>query len=243
MCREDGFEYTGRVAGPDSVRHPRWRNGAPWRDPDVWHVLAVGAAAAVLTAGLAYAWFFARTLRTAQRSGRDSGEARCAIVFGKRLAGGRPDREFRWRLRHALRLLRARPELIVLLAGGTEPDAVLSEAEAGRRWLLGRMPEAAPRLLVEERSRDTVDNLREARRLLPSGPVALISNRYHLARCAVLARSLAFDARCCAAEPWLRYDAATWRRLGLEAGYHMLFVLGRRWARLIGHRRMLSRVS
>ena len=31
--------------------------------------------------------------------------------------------------------------------------------------------------------RDTVDNLREVRALLPPGPVALLSNRYHLARC------------------------------------------------------------
>lgn len=50
-----------------------------------------------------------------------------------------------------------------------------SEAETARRWLLRRMPEAESRLVTEERSRDTLDNLREARHLLPQGTIALLS--------------------------------------------------------------------
>lgn len=224
--------------------NPRWRNGSPWRDPDVLHVLMVGSIATILTAGVVYLWFLGRTVRDARRASREPGDAGSVIVFGKRLVGLRPDREFRWRLRHALRLLRANPQLRVLLAGGPSgAEGTPSEAETARRWLLRRMPEAAPRLLVEERSRDTIDNLREARTLLPAGTVALLSNRYHLARCLVLARSLGIDARACAAEPALRGSPGTIARLALEAGYHTLFVVGRSWARLIGHRRMLSRVS
>ena len=226
-----------------AVAH-RWRNGSPWRDPDVLHVLLVGIVVTVLTVGGVYLWFFARTFRVARYAQRDSGAAASAIVFGKRLSQGRPDREFRWRLRHALRLLRTKPTLIVLLAGGRSDSLdAPSEAEIARRWLLRRMPEAAPRLLIEERSLDTVDNLREARQLLPHGRIALLSNRYHLARCQVLARSLGLDAQVCAAEPRLRYNLRTIAHLGLEAGYHTLFVVRRNWARVIGHRRMLARVS
>lgn len=234
-----GAEYrrTGQAAH-------RWRNGSPWRDPDILHVLLVGLVVTVLTAGGTYLWFFAHTVRVARRTTQNPGEARSVIVFGKRLTHGGPDREFLWRLRHALRLLRARPDLTVLLAGGRSgPEGMPSEAETARRWLLRRMPDAVSRLLVEERSLDTVDNLREARHLLPNGRIALLSNRYHLARCVALARSLDLDAHACAAEPRLRGDARTLRRLALEAGYHMLFVVGRGWARLIGHRRMLARVT
>lgn len=223
--------------------NPRWRNGSPWRDPDILHVLVVGAPATLLSAGLVYLWFLRRTWSVARGAGRDPGDARSVIVFGKQLRDGRPDAEFRCRLRHALRLLRAHPQLPLLLTGGhSDGPEHPSEAEAARRWLLRRMPEAAPRLHIEQRSRDTVDNLREVRALLPPGPVALFSNRYHLARCQALARSLDIDARVCAAEPALRLSAATCNRLVLEAGYHTLFVVGSAWARLIGHRRMLSRV-
>lgn len=224
--------------------NPRWRNGSPWRDPDVLHVLAVGAAATVLSAGLVYLWFLWRTWTVARAAGRDPGGAASVIVFGKQLREGCPDREFRWRLRHALRLLRAHPALPLLLTGGhSDGPNQASEAEVARRWLLRRMPEAASRLHVEQRSRDTVDNLREVRALLPVGPVALLSNRYHLARCQVLAHSLGMDVRVCAAEPALSLSRGNLRRIALEAGYHMLFVVGRRWAALIGHQRMLSRVS
>lgn len=241
--RATGIGENAAMASPVDG-NPRWRNGSPWRDPDVLHVLAVGIGATVLTAGGVYAWHLARTVGVARRAPRDPGAVASVVVFGKRLVEGRPDAEFRWRLRHALRLLRADPDLVVLLTGGSgggpgEP----SEAEVARRWLLRRMPEAAPRLRVEPRSRDTADNLREARALLPPGPVALLSNRYHLARCLVLARALGLDARACAAEPVLRTRRGGLRRLLLEAGYQTLFVVGLRWARLIGHRRMIGRVT
>lgn len=222
----------------------RWRNGSPWRDPDLLHVLAVGVGATVLTAGGVFAWHLARTVGTARAAPRDPGPVASVVVFGKRLVGGRPDAEFRWRLRHALRLLRGDPDLVVLLTGGAsgvpgEP----SEAEVARAWLLRRMPEAAPRLRIEARSLHTVDNLREARALLPPGPVALLSNRYHLPRCLVLARALGLDARPCAAEPSLRTGRDSLRRLVLEAGYCTLLVVGLGWARLIRHRRMIGRVT
>lgn len=226
------------------LANPRWRNGAPWRDPDVLHVLAVGALATLLTAGVLYLWFLWRTWSLARRAPCEPGGAASIVVFGKQLREGRPDREFRWRLRRALALLRRHPQIAVLLTGGhSAGDAHPSEAEVARQWLLSRHPDAAPRVHVETRSRDTVDNLREVRALLPAGPVALLSSRYHLARCAVLAQSLGMDVRLCAAEPALRLSRATAARMALEAGYHLLFVVGRRWALLIGHRRMLSRVS
>src|SRR5690606_28579161 len=224
--------------------NPRWRNGAPWRDPDVWHVLAVGALAALLTGGLAYLVCLWRTWSVARRAGCHPADARSIILFGKRLDGDAPDREYRWRLRRALRLLRSHPHLPLLLTGGPAAgDGRPAESEVAMRWLLAYMPAAAHRLHVERRSRDTVDNLRGVRTLLPSGPVALLSNRYHLARCRLLARSLGLDVRVCAAEPALRLTRRNLARLALEAGYPLLFLVGRRWALLIGHRRMLSRVS
>lgn len=223
--------------------NPRWRNGSPWRDPDVLHVLVVGALATVLSAGLVYLWYLWRTWSVARRAPCEPADAASIVVFGKQLRNGRPDVEFRWRLRRALAVARKQPQLAVLLTGGHSAGAAHpSEAEVARQWLLTRLPEAASRLHVEHRSRDTVDNLREVRHLLPPGPVVLLSNRYHLARCQVLARSLGMTVQLCAAEPVLRMTPAMTGRLAREAGYHLLFVVGRRWAMLIGHRRMLSRV-
>lgn len=73
-------------------------------------------------------------------------------------------------------MLCANPRLRLLLTGGFgDVSDAASEAETARRWLLRRMPEAESRLVTEERSRDTLDNLREARHLLPQGTIALLS--------------------------------------------------------------------
>jgi hypothetical protein len=73
--------------------------------------------------------------------------------------------------------------------------------------------------------------------------VTLLSNRYHLARCALFARQLGFDWELCAAEPKLPLGPTTLWRLAGEAAYVCWIDIGTRWARLIGHRRMLARVT
>ena len=77
--------------------------------------------------------------------------------------------------------------LLLLSGGGTGP---VSEAEIMRRMALARgVPDAA--LLVEPESRDTVENAREAARLLRSRggrKVLLVSDRAHLPRAVLLFR-------------------------------------------------------
>ena len=113
-------------------------------------------------------------------------------------------------------------------------------------------------LQLEAQSRDTLQNLRNARELLHGAArrvmaggagkdalprVTLLSNRYHLARCALFARQLGFDCELCAAEPHLPLGPRTLLRLAGEAAYVCWSDLGTRWARLIGPRRMLARVT
>jgi hypothetical protein len=111
-------------------------------------------------------------------------------------------------------------------------------------------------LPLEAQSRDTLQNLRNARTLLDAGTAAegaatlavpprvtLLSSRYHLARCALFAQQLGFDWELCAAEPSLRFSPGNVLHIAFEAGYVCWTDLGTRWARLIGHRRMLARVT
>jgi len=93
---------------------------------------------------------------------------------------------------------------------------------------------------------DTLENLRNVRDLLaPYGRVrvALLSSRYHLARCAFLAQQLGFEFELVAAEDRFVPSLARMRRLVLEAGYILCADVGMRWARLIGHQRMLEWVT
>ena len=220
----------------------------PWRhlrDVDVWHSLIVAALATAATLGLLWVAWFAYALRLATRSATDAPRARTLLLFGKKLVRGRPDADYGARIARVHALAVADPSRRVLLLGGaadggtTEADAALARLVA-----LGLPRGVAP--VCEDASTDTLENLRNARDLLGAAarePAALVTSRYHLARCVLLARALGFDAEPVAADARFSWRPRLVARLALEAGYCLWLDVGTRWARLIGHARMLEKVT
>ncbi|NZA28642.1 YdcF family protein [Luteimonas sp. SJ-92] len=215
-------------------------------DRDALHALAVAAAACALSLGLVYLAYFVHVLRVARTAPCLPGRGDCVLVFGKHAPGGRIDADFEARLARTMALWRLRPPRQVVLLGGG-PPGVPTEAELARGALLALgLANDAP-LQLESQSRDTLQNLRNAREMLRAdialGTVTLLSSRYHLARCALLARQLGLEPELCAAEPQWRWRPVALWRVAAEAAYVCWADIGSRWARLIRHRRMLARVS
>jgi vancomycin permeability regulator SanA len=217
-----------------------------FRDRDVLHAGTVAVLACMASAGLVYLGYLVHVWRVARNAPCEAGRGDCLLLFGKHAPRGEPDRDFARRLDRAVALCRVRkPRQMVLLGGG--PPGVPSEAEIARLGLFERgLAEESPWLL-EAQSRDTLQNLRNARDLLARlddrGRVTLLSSRYHLARCALFARQLGLDAELVAAEAKLKLDPRMLLRLAGEAGYVCLTDIGTRWVRLIGARRALERVT
>ncbi len=216
------------------------------RDRDALHALGVAGTALLLSGGLLYVGYLGHVWRVARRAPTqplpvDGGHGP-ALVFGKHCVDGRPDADFRARIAraHALAQAGAVRELL-LLGGGPGP----TEADVAARALRAAGVPDGVTLVLEDASRDTLENLRNARRLLagrPPAPAILVSSRYHLARCALFARTLGMPHSLCAAEPHWRAAPAPLLRLLGEAAYVMWVDVGARWARLIGHRRMLAKL-
>ena len=228
---------------PPSRRAHRWRL---LRDPHAWAALGVAGAACVFSFGAVYLGYFVHVLQTARRAPAQPTGAGYLLVFGKHAPGGRIDPDFRARLQRTAEVWRAQPgRTLVLLGGGFEGGD--SEAELARRGLFAAGVATHATILLESESRDTLQNLRNARELLRGqpqpGPVVLLSNRYHLARCALFAKNLGLAAELCAAEPAWRWHPVTLWRVAGEAAYVCWTDLGTRWARLVRHRGMLDRVS
>lgn len=224
------------------LRRGTWRY---LRDLDVLHSLAVAMLAAVLSGGLLWVGYLVHVWRVARRSPAKAERARVLLVFGRRLENERPEHDYRYRLMRTLRLVRAGHVERVLLLGGSSGSRT-SEAKAGADWLRGEgFPDHVP-LVLEQASIDSLENLRHARELLREAgtlpPVALVTSRYHLARCLLLAHRLGFDAAPIGAEPALPRHARYRLRMLLESGYLMWIDIGLRWANLIGHERMAARI-
>ncbi len=229
---------------PSLIRSRRYLS-----DRDVWHAAVVSVAALLLSGGLVFIGYLTHVWRTAWRTPRRPSQPMVVLVFGQRLERDEPGEDYRQRLAAALELARAaRAERLLLLGGFS--GGRLSEADAGHRWLLVHGLPANVPVQLEHQSTDSLENLRHARLLLGADeparslpPVALLTSRYHLARCQWLARRLGFDGRPLAAEPRLRLTPRVLRLLLLESAYLMWIDLGMRWASLVGHRRMAARIG
>lgn len=222
----------------------------PWRylrDRDVQHAALVTTLALLLSAGLVWLGYLIHVCRVAARSPLAPPRRMTVLVFGRRLERDAPEHDYRQRLRRALVLAEQQHTDHLLLLGGCS-GSQCSEAAAGQAWLRQHGLAAAVRVELEQESVDSLENLRHARHLLQHQgaalpPVALVTSRYHLARCLLLAHRLGFEGVPIAAEPDLPRHPRYLGRLLLEAGYLMWIDLGLRWARLVGHRRMAARIS
>ena len=219
------------------------------RDRDVQHAALVTVLALVLSAGLVWLGYLIHVCHVALRSPLAPPRRMVTLVFGRRLERDVPEHDYQQRLRRALSLAEQRQTDHLLLLGGCS-GGQCSEAAAGQAWLQQHGLAGGVRVELEQDSVDSLENLRHARRLLLAEagdaglpPVALVTSRYHLARCLLLARRLGFDGLPVAAEPALPRQRRYLGLLLLEASYLMWIDLGLRWAQLIGHRRMAARIS
>ncbi len=241
---DDSLNFAVPVNQPALSRYLRYL-----RDRDVLHAGLVSLLALLLSGGLVWLAYLIHVCRVAARSPLVPPRRMVALVFGRRLERDLPEHDYRQRLRRALTLAQAARTDHLLLLGGCSAGQC-SEAAAGQAWLLQHGLPGQVRLELEQESFDSLENLRRARSLLqaqadPAGlpPVALVTSRYHLARCLLLARRLGFDGAPVAAEDTLPYRPSYLLRLLAEASYLMWIDLGMRWAGLIGHRRMAARIS
>jgi uncharacterized SAM-binding protein YcdF (DUF218 family) len=124
------------------------------------------------------------------------GRVGAAVVLGAAQWSGDRSLVQRARLDHALDLYRRGQVRLIVLTGGVGAGDTLSEAAAGKQYLLGRgLPAEA--LLTEDHSTTTWENLRNSVPLIQSnqiGAVVLVSDPFHMLRSLKMARDLGLIA-------------------------------------------------
>lgn len=121
----------------------------------------------------------------------------CIIVLGARVwPDGRLSDSLTYRCESALEAYQAglAPEIVVTGAQGADEPA--SEAEAMRAWFVERGVDPA-HIHVEDRSRDTSENLKNAREIMRKNgweSAVIVTSDYHLQRALWIARDLEIQA-------------------------------------------------
>ena len=118
------------------------------------------------------------------------------IVLGCAVYGNYPSPFFRARLDEALRLYNKGYSRYIIVSGGKGPGENISEAEAGKEYLVARgVPTKF--ILVENKSFSTYENLLFSKQIMDSNSLkkaVIISNRFHLKRASIIARKVGIKA-------------------------------------------------
>ena len=118
------------------------------------------------------------------------------VVLGARVNGTVPSGSLRNRIRVGAEYLRDNPQTIAVLSGGQGSDEEISEAQCMYENMVAAGVDPA-RLILEEESTDTAENLRNSRSLIPEGAsVGLVTNNFHIFRTLALARNQGWTDVC-----------------------------------------------
>lgn len=112
------------------------------------------------------------------------------VILGAHVYGERMSSNLRYRVEIGKKYLEENPETKVILSGGKGFGEDISEAEAMRRYLVEKGI-SEKRILIEDRSVNTDENIRYSRKLMEGGNEAFVviaTNRFHLFRAEKIAK-------------------------------------------------------
>ena len=197
-----------------------------------------------LTFGVSYLCSLIYSIRVARYARTDSQDCDCILLLGMQLENNLPNTFYKQRIARAIKCLEEDSKLFVYVLGGITADANISEADAGKQSLTDAGIDAS-RIQLEDKSRHTLENLKQAQLLLKEKQwrPAIISNRFHLPRVNALAGGLKLNHKLCAAEDVMPINLWTFTRLSLEALYIHWFYVGKIFAHVTHNRYMLDRIT
>ena len=116
------------------------------------------------------------------------------IVLGARVKGEKPSKSLKNRIKIAANYANSNPNTIVIVSGGKGKGEKISEAECMKRELI-QLGIQKQRIIKEDQSTNTYQNLIFSKRLLPKGAKTgiVVTNDYHLYRAKKMARKVGLN--------------------------------------------------
>ena len=139
------------------------------------------------------------------------------VVLGSKVSGTTPSADLRARIDAAAVYLKANPQAKCVVSGGQGAGELVTEASAMEKGLVLQGIDAS-RILTEDRSTTTVENLKNSLAVIKqnglSSDLAIVTDEYHEFRAGKIAENLgAKSYAVCAQTPWYIFSACYAREL------------------------------
>lgn len=196
------------------------------------------------SAGLYWLWLIRHVYLTAKCASPVSKSCDYITVLGMRLVQDQAQASYIERLQRARQLFKDNVADKILIIGGVTGANTLSEAQGGKDFLV-QQGVAAESILLEDRSRHTLENLHNVRAQYlgrDNKSIALITNRFHLARSQMMATGMGIRHQLCAAEDRPPRFWQALPRIMLEAYYIHWYQVGKLWSYSVRSEKSLSRI-
>lgn len=215
-----------------------------------------------MTLGMIFFWLLFRVTRmainaktTQNKKMTDKSGGRVILIAGLCLQNNQVTGEFQNRLDRAITLEHEQSEEDsnndrIIILGGLTADNQISEARAGADYLL-RQGVAEKKIMLEDQSRHTLENMQHARTLLrtmlASGKKlpqdwVIVSSRYHLYRILTLAKGLKMTLQPVAAEQSFVFSLPILFLLIREAYYLHWYWSGKLWVFITANQKSQARI-
>ncbi len=114
----------------------------------------------------------------------------CVLVLGTQVYANGPSTLLAWRLDTAAAYLKENPETLCIVSGGQGYNEPCAEAEVMYTYLVEHGI-SGNRILRETRSKNTTENIRFSKELLPEGyeTIGIVTNDFHVYRAVKLAEA------------------------------------------------------
>lgn len=204
----------------------------------------------LITLGLVLVWYAAKVYQVA-KTANPSFQNDIWIVFGKGLNKNQLDIEFKQRLNAVIDWLSIEKPKYIILQGGITGKNTFSEAKSGQAYLFNSskfitLYSNAISLILEDKSKNTLENIKHTREYLQQAKlplkVTLISNRYHLLRCSVVAKNMGFSTTCLPAEKEWTLNFTQVYKILLEAVFLNWYCTGKFVSQLLNNERILHKI-
>ena len=127
-------------------------------------------------------------------TGEPKGELDYVIVLGAQTTGGKPSPTLEARIDRAAAYMKENPDTLLIASGGQGSDEDTSEAECIRRTLTEKHGIAEERILMEDQSTSTAENLRYSMEIIGNADVSvgIVTNGFHEYRAMLFAKKAGF---------------------------------------------------
>lgn len=157
--------------------------------------LVKGICIAVVAVGFT-AFFIVEGCIISQMHEKGEAELDYIIVLGAQVRESGPSAALKYRLDEAVEYLEDNPKTICIVSGGQGANEPYSEAEGMAQYLKEQGIDAS-RILLEDKSLNTEQNMEYSRALIKDGAsVGIITNDFHLFRAKQIARKYGLDNIC-----------------------------------------------